>query len=93
MITFLFPVVILHGDLSKKMHLKTGDPKDEDTFIGPLISEKEAIRLENWINSAIKRGAFGIRVTKKSDLENAIKEALKYDGPSLVEIITDPLLI
>jgi len=37
--------------------LKTGDPKDEDTFIGPLISEKEAIRLEDWISSAIKRGS------------------------------------
>ena len=23
--------------------LKKGDPKDEDTFIGPLIAEKEAI--------------------------------------------------
>jgi acyl-CoA reductase-like NAD-dependent aldehyde dehydrogenase len=37
--------------------LKIGDPKDENTFIGPMISEKEAIRLETWINSALKRGA------------------------------------
>jgi acyl-CoA reductase-like NAD-dependent aldehyde dehydrogenase len=37
--------------------LKIGDPKDENTFIGPIISEKEAIRLETWINSALKRGA------------------------------------
>ena len=37
--------------------LKMGDPKDENTFIGPMISEKEAIRLETWINSALKRGA------------------------------------
>ena len=37
--------------------LKTGDPKDEETFIGPLISEREAIRLKNWIDSAVKRGA------------------------------------
>ncbi len=36
--------------------LKRGDPRDEDTFIGPLISEKEALRLENWINSAILKG-------------------------------------
>ena len=43
--------------VSATVALKTGDPKDEDTFIGPLISEKEAIRLEDWINSAIKRGA------------------------------------
>ena len=37
--------------------LKMGDPKREDVFIGPMISEKEAVRLENWINSALKSGA------------------------------------
>lgn len=37
--------------------LKAGDPKKEDTFIGPMISEKEAERLEGWINTAVERGA------------------------------------
>jgi len=37
--------------------LKMGNPRDEDTFIGPMISEKEAIRLETWITSASERGA------------------------------------
>jgi acyl-CoA reductase-like NAD-dependent aldehyde dehydrogenase len=37
--------------------LKSGNPKNEDTFIGPLISEKEAIRLEDWINTAVDAGA------------------------------------
>ena len=37
--------------------LKMGDPKDETVFIGPLISEKEAIRLESWINRAKENGA------------------------------------
>lgn len=37
--------------------LKTGDPRNEDTFIGPMISEKEAERVENWIQSAIDNGA------------------------------------
>jgi len=37
--------------------LKYGNPKDEDTFIGPLISESEAIRLEKWIESAVEAGA------------------------------------
>lgn len=34
-----------------------GDPRREETFIGPLISEKEAIRLEQWISSALAQGA------------------------------------
>jgi acyl-CoA reductase-like NAD-dependent aldehyde dehydrogenase len=37
--------------------LKMGDPRREDTFIGPLIAEKEAERLESWIRSAERRGA------------------------------------
>lgn len=37
--------------------LKMGDPKDPETFIGPMISESEAIRLENWMNEAIHDGA------------------------------------
>ncbi len=36
--------------------LVAGDPKDEDTFIGPMISEREAIRLEEWISEAVAAG-------------------------------------
>jgi acyl-CoA reductase-like NAD-dependent aldehyde dehydrogenase len=36
--------------------LVSGDPKDEATFIGPMISEQEATRLERWITSAIDAG-------------------------------------
>ena len=37
--------------------LTMGDPKDPKTFIGPMISETEAERLESWINEAIQDGA------------------------------------
>jgi len=37
--------------------LKAGDPKEEDTFIGPVIAESEAERIESWIGSAVKAGA------------------------------------
>ncbi|MBI5433282.1 MAG: aldehyde dehydrogenase family protein [Planctomycetes bacterium] len=37
--------------------LASGDPKDERTFIGPLITVADAVRLEAWIASAEKRGA------------------------------------
>ncbi len=36
--------------------LKAGDPKQEDTFLGPMISEGEAKRLHGWIQSAEKAG-------------------------------------
>jgi acyl-CoA reductase-like NAD-dependent aldehyde dehydrogenase len=34
-----------------------GDPRDEETFIGPMISEGEAKRLKGWIDSAVDAGA------------------------------------
>jgi acyl-CoA reductase-like NAD-dependent aldehyde dehydrogenase len=37
--------------------LKKGDPLDEETFIGPLISEDDAKRLEAWVNEAVAAGA------------------------------------
>jgi len=37
--------------------LKCGDPANEDTFIGPVISEKEAVRMSEWIEEAVARGA------------------------------------
>jgi acyl-CoA reductase-like NAD-dependent aldehyde dehydrogenase len=37
--------------------LKMGDPKNEETFIGPMISEAEASRLQGWVEEAVKAGA------------------------------------
>ena len=34
-----------------------GSPQHEQTFIGPMISEKEAERLQLWIQQAIEQGA------------------------------------
>jgi acyl-CoA reductase-like NAD-dependent aldehyde dehydrogenase len=37
--------------------LRAGNPRDEETFIGPMISEKEAARLHGWIDAAVAAGA------------------------------------
>ena len=37
--------------------LVSGDPKARDTFIGPMISDKEASRLKGWIDAAVQGGA------------------------------------
>ena len=36
---------------------KLGDPRDEATDLGPLISEKEAARVEHWVAQAVAAGA------------------------------------
>ncbi|WP_395683676.1 aldehyde dehydrogenase family protein [Dokdonella sp.] len=37
--------------------LKAGDPRERDTFLGPLIDESSAKRLEAWIAEAVAGGA------------------------------------
>ena len=43
--------------IAKTKSLKMGDPKDEKTFVGPMISESESRRLAGWMESAVKAGA------------------------------------
>lgn len=37
--------------------LKAGDPWDPETAIGPMISESEAARAEQWVKEAVAQGA------------------------------------
>ncbi|MCK0127899.1 aldehyde dehydrogenase family protein [Erythrobacter sp. F6033] len=58
--------IIIHEDIydrfkemlvTKTKALVAGDPKDRDTFIGPMISDGEAGRLKGWIDDAVSAGA------------------------------------
>ncbi len=51
----------IYGDLRDRLvaatvKLVSGDPKSEDTIIGPMISEAEAERLHSWIDQAVEAG-------------------------------------
>ncbi len=68
--------ILIHADIYDTVRdklviatkqLKSGDPKDESVFIGPMISEKEAERLHGWINEATAAGA-----TERSCLRRTI---------------------
>ena len=37
--------------------LKSGDPTDEQTSLGPIISKNEADRIDSWISKAVSNGA------------------------------------
>ena len=52
--------------------LVAGNPRDEKTFIGPMISESEAERLDAWIQAAVSRGA---RVLCGGNRKGAMLEA------------------
>ena len=43
--------------IAKTRALKVGDPHDEETDVGPLIAEAEAVRAEQWVQEAVAGGA------------------------------------
>jgi acyl-CoA reductase-like NAD-dependent aldehyde dehydrogenase len=58
--------IFVHADVYEKLRrklkaavakLKMGDPRNEKTFIGPMIDEDAARRVESWIKAARKGGA------------------------------------
>jgi len=57
--------------------LKSGDPKDPETFIGPMISEKEARRLHEWVEEAVAAGA---RLLCGGNREGSMLEASLLEG-------------
>ena len=70
--------------------------------IGKISKEQRAGEWPVWETdlhnpsfSAFARlcGGKGVKVTDAKDLEQAIADALDHDGPSLVEVMTDPELI
>ena len=70
--------------------------------LGKISKEQRAGEWDVWQTSlhnpdfskyAQNCGGFGIRVTQRDELDDAIAQALAYDGPALVEIMSDPELI
>jgi acyl-CoA reductase-like NAD-dependent aldehyde dehydrogenase len=75
--------------------LKAGDPKEESTFVGPLIAEKEAIRLEQWIQSAVQAGGRLLCGGKRDGavLEATLLEDVPADQPVCAEEAFGPLAV
>ncbi len=88
--------ILVHADLydrfrdglvEKTRALRSGDPKDESTFIGPMISEKEATRLHAWIESAVTSGA---TLLCGGGREGSMLEATLLEGvPSDQEVVCE----
>ena len=58
--------ILIHADVydrfrdmlvAKTKTLVAGDPKDRNVFVGPMISEGEAKRLDTWVQEAVGKGA------------------------------------
>jgi acyl-CoA reductase-like NAD-dependent aldehyde dehydrogenase len=78
--------IIIHADIydtlkerlvARTKTLIAGDPHEEDTFIGPMIDEKEARRLDGWIREAVAGGAALLCGGRR---EGAMLEATLLEG-------------
>ncbi len=70
--------------------------------LGKISKEQRAAHYDVWQTELLNPGfadfgnncgGLGVRVETVEQLESAISEGLRFDGPAIVEIITDPLLV
>ena len=96
--------VIAHADIYDELkakyvaaakQLKMGDPKNEDTFVGPMISESEAKRLHDWIHKAAGAGATILCGGKREGamLEATLLENVDRDSAVYREEAFGPVVI
>ena len=81
--------------VTKTRALVAGDPKDESTFLGPMIDVAAAERLHRWIERAVARGA---RVLcgggrRGAMMEATLVEAVPDDEPLAAEEAFGPVAI
>lgn len=81
--------------VQKASNLVSGDPADENTFIGPMIAESEAERLEKWIHQARDAGATVLcgGTRKGAMLEATVMEGVSADCDASAEEAFGPLAV
>ncbi|MFN2101168.1 aldehyde dehydrogenase family protein [Altererythrobacter sp. MF3-039] len=81
--------------VEKTRSLVAGDPKDRDTFIGPMISEGEAKRLKGWIDEAVEGGATLLTggECEGNMLQATLLEGVHRDATALNDEAFGPLAI
>ncbi len=73
--------------VEKAKSLIVGDPRDEKTFIGPMIAESEASRLSGWIDEALEAGGKLLCGGKRN---GALLEAtILEDVPKTADLCTE----
>ncbi len=75
--------------------LVAGNPLDEKTFVGPIISSKEADRIQGWVESAVKAGAKllcgGGR--QGNTIEATLLEDVNPDQPVVTQEVFGPVAV
>jgi len=86
--------VLIHREVYKPLKdrlverakaLKAGNPADEGTFLGPLITEDEARRVEAWVEEAVNAGATLLCGGKRN---GSVVEATYLEGVDLKQKVS-----
>jgi acyl-CoA reductase-like NAD-dependent aldehyde dehydrogenase len=64
--------------LERTAQLGIGDPTHEDVLVGPLIDENNALRVEGWVQEAVKQGA--------NVLSGGVRDGLFYRPTWLTDV-------
>lgn len=81
--------------VAKVRALRAGDPKEEDTFLGPMIDEAAAARLEGWVARAKEHGAKVLTGggRRGAMLEATILTDVPDDEPVSAEEVFGPVVV
>lgn len=81
--------------VARTKSLRAGDPRDEATFLGPMIDEAAAARLEGWISRAVQRGARVLTGGGRTGamLEATVVEDVPHDEPLYAEEAFGPVAL
>ncbi|ESZ88185.1 MAG: aldehyde dehydrogenase [Blastomonas sp. CACIA14H2] len=96
--------ILIHADVydrfrdmlvAKTATLIAGDPKDRDTFIGPMIHVKEATRLDGWVQEAVAKGGTLLCGGKRDGamLEATLLENVPHDCKIVTEEAFGPVAV
>jgi len=96
--------ILIHADVydrfrdmlvAKAKTLIAGDPKDRDTFIGPMIHVKEATRLDGWVQEAVLLGGTLLCGGKRDGamLEATLLENVPHEAKIVTEEAFGPVAV
>lgn len=81
--------------VDKVKSLKMGDPMNEDTFIGPLINDKAANKVESWVKDAVEKGGTllcgGVR-SERNFVSPAVVENVPHDTDLAKDEVFGPVV-
>ncbi|MCC6671459.1 MAG: aldehyde dehydrogenase family protein [Planctomycetes bacterium] len=90
----------LYGELRERLvaasrALGVGDPRDENTTVGPLISVADAERLERWVQAAVRAGGQVLCGGRRAGavLEPTLLEQVPEDQPLCAEEAFGPIAV